>query len=352
MQCVNCGTQVAAGERICAKCGSSTENRYAVSAAVATQTADPVNTAVPYAGFWRRAVAYVIDYFLVTFAVVIALALLAGRSSALAPLYLPLLMAVGCLYYALMESSSSQATLGKRAVGIKVTDLYGERIGFGRALGRVFAHLCSSIILGIGFVMAVFTDRRQTLHDKIAGTLVVRREETPEEIAQAGPAAPVPGWLAVMAVLAFVLFGPFGIGMLAAISIPAYQTYTLRAQIAEGIGAAVPYKAAVESALARGIPLRSIDSATLDMSLPETTKYLESVRVLQGIIDIRYGRSANKLLTGGHLVMVPGLTEGTRLEWVCGHADPPPNVTLSVNNYQRFTNIPDKWLPPACRPKI
>ena len=352
MRCVNCGTQVPAGQRTCAKCGSSTDNPYAVSAAVATQTAGPVNTAHPYAGFWRRAFAYLIDYFVVVVAWrLMAGALLSGYTAGKSPLYLLLLLVVACLYYASMESSAWQATLGKRALRIKVTDLNGERIGFGRALGRLFAHLLSSLILGIGFVMAVFTSRRQTLHDMIAGTLVVKRAETPEEIAQAGLAPPLPAWVAVLVVLAFVLLGPFGIGILSAIAIPAYQDYTIRAQIDEGLSTAVPFKAAVESALARGIPLESIDSAALNMSLPDTAKYLESVRVLHGIIDIRYGRSANKLIASGHLVMVPGLTGGTRLEWVCGHADPPPNVTLAVNNYQRFTNIPDKWLPLRCRPK-
>jgi uncharacterized RDD family membrane protein YckC len=352
MQCVNCGTQVPAGQRNCAKCGSSTENPYALSAAVATQTAGPVNTAHPYAGFWRRAFAYLIDYFVVALAGrLISLALFSGLTAAGAPLYLLLLFVVASLYYASMESSGWQATLGKRALGIKVTDLYGERIGFGRALGRVLAHVPSGIILGIGFVMTVFTSRRQTLHDMIAGTLVVKRAETPEEIAQAGPAAPVPAWVAVLVVLASVLFGPFGLGIFSAITIPAYQEYTIRAQIVEGLNAAVPFKAAVESALARGVPLDSIDSAALDMSLPDSAKYLESVRVRHGIIYIGYGRSISNKLTGGHLVLVPGLTGGARLAWVCGHAEPPPNVTLVLTDYQRFTNIPDKWLPLACRRK-
>ncbi len=52
-----------------------------------------------------------------------------------------LLLIAGCLYYVLFESSSMQATLGKTALDIKVTDLHGERIGFGRALGRMFGAL-------------------------------------------------------------------------------------------------------------------------------------------------------------------------------------------------------------------
>ena len=79
------------------------------------------------------------------------------------------------LYYALLESSSWQATLGKMALGLQVTDLEGRRIGFGRATGRFFAKIISGIILYIGFIMAGFTEKKQALHDMIAGTLVVKK---------------------------------------------------------------------------------------------------------------------------------------------------------------------------------
>jgi uncharacterized RDD family membrane protein YckC/Tfp pilus assembly major pilin PilA len=327
---------------------SGADNRYAVSPAVA-QTAARINTGnIPYAGFWRRAGAYLIDYFLVAFVLkLLAAAMLTGPTSGgKAVLYILILSIAGCLYYALLESSDSQATLGKRALGIKVTDLWGEQISFGRALGRVFAHVLSSLILGFGFVMTLFTERRQTLHDKIAGTLVVKREESPAEIAAAGPAPPVSGWV-IAAVVVLCLF--FGAGLISAVSIPAYQQYTLRAQIAEGLVVAEPFKAAVESAVAAGKPLSSIASATLDVSLPATAKYVESVRVVRGAIDIQYGRSANKKLTGGHVVLVPGLSDRTQLKWICGHASPLPDVPPAIDNYQKYTNIPDALLPFACR---
>ena len=78
------------------------------------------------------------------------------------------------VYYGGMVSSESQATLGKMAMGLKITDLHGRRISFGRAVGREFAKFFSAFTLMIGYLMAFFTERRQTLHDKIAGTLVVR----------------------------------------------------------------------------------------------------------------------------------------------------------------------------------
>ncbi len=84
------------------------------------------------------------------------------------------LIVVRWLYFALLESSAWQATLGKKAMGIYVTGLDGNRIGFGRATGRYFGKIISALILMIGFIMAGFTERKQALHDMIAGTLVVR----------------------------------------------------------------------------------------------------------------------------------------------------------------------------------
>jgi uncharacterized RDD family membrane protein YckC len=78
------------------------------------------------------------------------------------------------LYEAFMESSSYQATLGKMIFGLKVTDLNGNRICFARATGRHFAKILSAMILGIGYIMVAFTERKQGLHDLLAGTLVRR----------------------------------------------------------------------------------------------------------------------------------------------------------------------------------
>ena len=78
------------------------------------------------------------------------------------------------LYSAYQESSESQATIGKRMLGIRVTDLSGNRISFGQATGRHFGKILSSLICSIGFIMAGFTEKKQALHDMLASTLVVR----------------------------------------------------------------------------------------------------------------------------------------------------------------------------------
>ena len=87
----------------------------------------------------------------------------------------PLGMAISWLYEALLESSPHQATLGKMALGIMVTDLDGDRVSFGRATGRFFAKYISALAVGVGFLMVIWRQKKQGLHDEIAATLVVRR---------------------------------------------------------------------------------------------------------------------------------------------------------------------------------
>lgn len=86
------------------------------------------------------------------------------------------MMIVSWLYYALMESSSNQGTFGEMALGLVVTDLYGARISYGRASGRFFARIVTGLIpLWIGYMMAGFTEKKQALHDILAGCLVLRK---------------------------------------------------------------------------------------------------------------------------------------------------------------------------------
>jgi len=148
-----------------------------------------------YAGFWRRFAAWILDGLLLS---LVALpfslqfggdaAAQGGRASATGTIS----TVVGWLYYALMESSSKQATVGKMALGIVVTDLEGRRIGFGRATGRYFAKILSALILGIGFLMAGFTERKQALHDMVASTLVLKGEALSQARSVSGPVPPLP----------------------------------------------------------------------------------------------------------------------------------------------------------------
>ena len=84
------------------------------------------------------------------------------------------------LYYAFLESSSWQGTIGKKVVGLRVTDMNGNRISFGRATGRYFGMILSGMICFIGWLMIAFTEKKQGLHDMLASTLVLKGPAVPE----------------------------------------------------------------------------------------------------------------------------------------------------------------------------
>ncbi|MEG6569728.1 RDD family protein [Thermoanaerobacterium thermosaccharolyticum] len=130
-----------------------------------------------YAGFWRRTVAYLIDT-LIMFAVLFPIEILlfaAGLNEDNVRDFIDVIAIFYIfLYFTIMESSKLQATLGKMVMRIKVTDLNGNRITFGRAVGRFLGKILSGIILNIGFFMAGWTKHKQALHDIISGCLVVK----------------------------------------------------------------------------------------------------------------------------------------------------------------------------------
>ncbi len=128
-----------------------------------------------YAGFWRRVGAALIDAILVGVVGGILNAILGATGDDSGAIGGLITFVGAYAYYAGMESSSSQATVGKMALGIQVTDLNGRRISFWRALGRNLAEILSALILLIGYIMVAFTAKKQGLHDMIAGTLVVKK---------------------------------------------------------------------------------------------------------------------------------------------------------------------------------
>lgn len=97
-------------------------------------------------------------------------------------------IAISWAYFAMMESSSWQGTLGKKVMGVKVTDMNGNRITLGRATGRLLVKAFLSGWFLIGYIIAFFTAKKQSLHDLLAGTLVLTRDPSP----QMGYAAPPP----------------------------------------------------------------------------------------------------------------------------------------------------------------
>lgn len=209
-----------------------------------------------HAGFWRRCSAYLMDGFIVAIGcwiismiLILALAATGSIGAVIAGVVLNyvVLIVLGWLYYALQESSAAQATLGKRAMGIKVTDDRGHRISFGRATGRFFGKIISGLVLNIGFMLAGWTERKQALHDLMASTLVVFRGVEPgEPMPTVRPPMPCYGWA-----INIVCLTIFPIAILAAIALPAYQDYATRAQAAAAYAAGAAAKTAVAEFHAR-----------------------------------------------------------------------------------------------------
>jgi uncharacterized RDD family membrane protein YckC len=193
LDCRRCGAQISDDAAYCSSCGQST----------AEQASDPQELpvepqAVPrrpkpqfsYAGFWLRAVAFVIDNVVLYLAAALTFfgplmkhaglstndpwAFYTNPNRQVLAVEMIMLM-LQWLYWALLESSAWQATVGKRLLGLYVTDLQGKRLSFARASGRFFGKLISELTIGIGFLMAGFTPKKQALHDMIAHCLVLKK---------------------------------------------------------------------------------------------------------------------------------------------------------------------------------
>ena len=270
-----------------------------------------------YAGFWRRAAAACVDsLILIVPAIIIEIG--AGKAVMLGFL---INVAVGCAYYAAFHSSARQATPGKMAFGIKVTDRAGARIGLGRGIGRYFATWLSGFILGIGFLMAAFTQRKQALHDMVAGTVVVNGKADPEEVVSGGGTMPLTG--GVIAIIAVLFIVPFVGGILAAIAIPAYSDYTVRSK--------------VHSVLMAGSVVRDDVARAHVEKRPFTTVVVNAPSpYAQGITVTPKGEILMRLIpevgNGGTIVYSPTTDSAGAMTWQCSSAD-----------------VPKKYLPAACR---
>jgi uncharacterized RDD family membrane protein YckC len=213
--CSKCGAAMADAAAFCSSCGQAFPVATATtSPMMTTSVAVPMGggsaipayagyaTAVPrveYAGFWLRFLALLIDNVVLGLGfvlVLIPLIFLTGLSGILGEFHpnedmndVGIFMLVGLiflaatvslvltwLYHALMESSEWQATVGKKVLGLVVTDMSGQRVSFGRSTGRHFGKIITNMVPAfIGYIMAGFTEKKQALHDMLAGCLVLRR---------------------------------------------------------------------------------------------------------------------------------------------------------------------------------
>ena len=146
------------------------------------------------------------------------------------------------------------------------------------------------------------------------------------------------------------------IGILAAIAIPAYQDYTIRAQVSEGMNLAAAAKAAVaETFLNRGVAPADRPTAGMSANATDTSgKYVTSVDVANGTITVTYGNEANAQITGKTLEIVPYTTPDNSVAWRCGGAPIPVGTKVMTGAVWTGGTLAGpnfvKYLPSACRP--
>ena len=252
-------------------------------------------------------------------------------------------MSVAWLYAALFQSSRLQASPGMLALGLRVTTLDGERIGFGRATGRYFATFLSAIILFFGYFMIGWTQRKQALHDMMAGTLVVRKQGLARyraDIASGitGSAGIHPaGGISAGAIVGIVFAVLFAVlvpivAILAAIAIPAYQNYTVRAQVSEGLAMAESAETDVAQFYANTARYPADNaSAGLPSAGSISGNHVAAVAVRDGNILVQYGNRANAQISGKMLMLAPQAEDGS-ISWSC-----------------RGLDLPRRYLPSSCR---
>ena len=333
MFCPKCRQQIVGSGRFCPSCGAQLPPSPGAAPA-APPTAAAVGV---YAGFWKRFAAFILDY-----TIVVVLAMMAGAviglvygagagaptDDAASGLGAMAGFLVWWLYYALMESSATQATLGKMALGIRVVDREGNAVSFGRATGRNLAKFLSGLILMIGYLMAGFTSRKQALHDIVAGCLVVNRGATGEQLQPGVSATGMPAWAIVLIILAAMVLP---LGILAAIALPAYQDYTVRARVVGAVQVGNQATQAVETFYARNNTLPR-DLKEAGMADPASREVRQvNVNPGNGTVQVVLAISP---LEGKSILFVPQRDNSNRVIWTC-----------------RSDDVQPRYLPPHCRQK-
>jgi len=141
------------------------------------------------------------------------------------------------------------------------------------------------------------------------------------------------------------------IGILAAIAIPAYLNYTVRAQVTEGLNLISGLKPAiVEHVASTGRWPTTL--AEMGAANTPTGKYVSAIDVHGGMLVVTFGGQANDRITeSGHneLGFTPARTENSDVVWICGRAPLPVDIQDAAGDSAAATTIDDKYLPQACR---
>jgi len=340
--CPSCNAANATNARFCTNCGASLSQAETPYSPPTSQSDAALVADYAFAGFWKRLFAYLIDSFLFG-GMFLILVMLLGTSLvtdsrdidlthfglALVGIYL-IIPICWWLYFAVMESSSSQATLGKKVIGIKVTDISGQPLSFGQATGRHFSAFITQLTFLIGYLLAAFTARKQALHDMIASTLVVNARFGANQIKVASD-NPGNGMSAgsIIAIVFLVLLIPVG-GILAAIALPAYQDYTMRAKVEQAmVETKYVQNIITEHAAKTGYWPNTLQRAGINSEQLLTENY-HLVLANQGSYHLIFKKP--ETLADSRIAFTPVITKSGSYQWECKGMD-----------------IKNSYLPTRCR---
>lgn len=291
MYCPRCGVEAVSGARFCQSCGYPTPDfpeRLHNSV-----TARPEATNITVAGFWERFSARMLDSVL-TYIAAIPLMLIVGfpfywirATNDPEPLWAGLAILAAWFvawvsYYSILHGAYGQ-TIGKILLGVKVTEVSGKPISYGRALVRSIAEILSVIPLSVGYLIAVFNPRRRALHDFISGTVVVRTR-------------PLTNLDVAIIIFAVLVFGIGSVGVMAATAIPQFKSYRLR-----GYDALV--KSEIRNAAVAEESFFALKGSkyTTNLSLLELEGWKRDANVRIVILPGKGGLEKNYVIIGRHI---------------------------------------------------
>jgi len=142
------------------------------------------------------------------------------------------------------------------------------------------------------------------------------------------------------------------IGILAAIAIPAYQDYTIRSQVTEGLNLASDLKAGVAELYAQTGAWPDLEDLGISGTTEKQGKYVSEINVNQGTITITYGNQANQRLNGKTLSLIPAVNTNGDVVWTCGNATPAVTGGSAPAAGSGSTTVLDKYLPASCRKRF
>lgn len=271
-----------------------------------------------YAGFWRRVAAYSCDSLVLFIPIALLSFGLEALFGALDPTVLSFLaVALLVFLYDGFMISRRGATYGRQYLGVEVVRKNGENLSFWRAGFRGILRVLTLLLWGVLFLIQPFTSRRQALHDFAVGSVVLRTS---------------PGKSPAL-ILTVLLALPV-LGILAAVALPAYQDYTMRSKVSEGVivlqslkGPATKYISAKQA-----IP-RSIESLGVPI---QKTPIVDAVGIddNSGAIFVRFGPDTGSV-AGKKVILMPYMTE-KGFEWACGSVEIPKRMLPSSCNREEF----------------